>query len=70
MMPLCAVKGGDIAVIKKITGKDDIRRHLAEMGFVVGERVTVISEMGGSMILGVKGCRVALDKNMAMRILV
>jgi ferrous iron transport protein A len=47
-----------------------VRRHLAELGFVVGESVTVVSEMGGNMILSVKESRVALDKSMANRILV
>lgn len=70
MMPLSLAKQGDTNYIKKITGKDETRQHLAELGFVVGEAVTVVTEAGGDMILDVKGCRVALGKSMANRILV
>lgn len=70
MMPLTMAKSGEISYIKKITGKDDVRQRLAELGFVVGECVTVVSELGGNMILSVKGTRVALDQNMANRIMV
>lgn len=70
MMPLTMARIGETNYIKKITGKDDTRRHLAELGFVIGERVTVVSDMGGNMILSVKDSRIALDKSMANRILV
>ena len=70
MMPLGMASVGDINTIQKITGKDELRQHLAELGFVVGEQVTVVSEMGGNMILSIKDCRIALDKTMAMRIMV
>ena len=70
MMPLLIAKQGDKNVIKKITGKDEMRRHMAELGFVVGETVTVISELGGNMIVGIKGSRIAIDKDMAGRIIV
>ena len=70
MMPLAMAGIGDINTIKKITGQDGLRRHLAELGFVVGEEVRVVSELGGNLILSVKDSRVALDKTMAMRIMV
>lgn len=70
MMPLAMAGVGDVNVIRKITGRDEVRRHLAELGFVVGETVTVVNELGGNMILNVKNSRVALDKTMAMRIMV
>ncbi len=70
MMPLTMAQSGETNHIKKITGKDEVRQHLAELGFVVGESVTVVSENGGNMILSVKGTRVALGKSMANRILV
>lgn len=69
-MPLTMAKTGETNLIKKITGKDEIRRHLAELGFVIGESVTVVSEIGGNMILSVKDSRIALDKTLAIRILV
>ena len=69
-MPLSMVCYGQEKVILKITGRDHIQKHLANLGFVVGEPVTVISEIGGNMILKVKDVRIALDKTMANRILV
>ena len=61
---------GDVNIIRKITGRDEVRQHLAELGFVVGEEVRVVARMGGSVILSVKDSRVALDQEMAMRIMV
>ena len=70
MMPLAMASIGDVNTIKKITGRDDVRQHLAELGFVVGEEVCVVSELGGNLILSVKDSRVALDRSMAMRVMV
>lgn len=70
MMPLTMAKPGEACTIHKITGKDEIRQHLAELGFVVDGVVSVVSEMGGNLILQVKDSRVALDKTMANRIMV
>lgn len=70
MTPLAMARVGDTNIIRKITGRDEVRQRLAELGFVVGEAVTVVNEMGGNMVLSVKGSRVALDRGMAMRILV
>lgn len=69
-MPLVMAQVGDVNIIKKISGRDEVRQHLAELGFVVGEEVQVVNEMGGNLILSVKGARIALDKTMAMRIMV
>lgn len=69
MMPLSMARPGEPVVIRKITGKDEVRQHLSELGFVVDTTVTVISEMAGNLILQVKESRVALDKSMAMRIM-
>lgn len=70
MMPLAMAKPGETFTISKITGKDQVRQHLAELGFVVDAEVTVVSELGGNLILQVKDSRVALDRSMAARILV
>ena len=70
MMPLSMADVGDVNIIKKITGQDEVRRHLAELGFVVGAEVQLISQLGGNLILSVKDSRVALDKTMATRIMV
>ena len=70
MMPLTMADRGEPVTIRKITGKDELRQHLAELGFVVEETVTVVSRMGGNLIVQVKDSRIALDRNMANRILV
>ncbi len=69
-MPLAMAKVGDVNIIRKISGRDEVRQHLAELGFVVGEEVQIVNEMGGNLILSIKGARIALDKAMAMRIMV
>ena len=61
---------GDVNIIKQINGRDDVRQHLAELGFVPGAEVSVVSELGGNLILSVKESRIALDKTIAMRIMV
>ena len=70
MMPLTMAKTGETVTIGRITGKDDVRQHLAELGFVVGSEISVVSEMGGNVIVQVKDSRVALDRTMANRIMV
>ena len=69
-MPLTMARPGETVTIRKITGRDEVRQHLAELGFVMGERVTVVSKMGGILICAVKDSRVALSQSMAMRVLV
>ncbi|MDF2656419.1 MAG: Fe2+ transport system protein [Bacillota bacterium] len=69
-MPLSMMKSGEKNTIKRINGKDDTKRFLESLGFVVGSTVTVVSEIGGNMILNIKDTRVALDKSMATRIIV
>ncbi len=70
MMPLSVAKSGETFTILKVTGKDEVRQHLAELGFVVNSEVTVVNELGGNLILQVKDSRIALDRNMANRILI
>ena len=70
MMPLTMGKAGETVTIKKITGKDEVRLHLAELGFVVGSDVTVVNEIAGNLIVQVKESRLALDKTMANRIMI
>ena len=69
-MPLTMSKDGERNLIKRVTGKDEVRRFLASLGFVEGESVTVVSEIAGNMILNIKDTRVALDKSMANRIMI
>lgn len=70
MMPLTMVEAGETVTIRKITGRDEVRRHLAELGFVVDNDVTVVSRLGGNLILQVKDSRIALDGTMANRIMI
>ena len=51
MMPLTMAKAGETVTIKKITGKDEVRLHLAELGFVVDSEVTVVNEIAGNLII-------------------
>lgn len=69
-MPLTMVKTGEANVIKKVGGKEDTKRFLENLGFVTGGIVTVISEIGGNMIVNVKDSRVAIGKDMANKIIV
>ena len=70
MMPLSMIPEGQPSVIKKIGGKEETRRFLENLGFVVGGTVTVISQIGGNMIVNVKDARVAIGKVMANKIMV
>ena len=70
MMPLTMAKTGETVTIRKITGKDEVRQHLAELGFVVDSDVTVVSEIAGNLILQVKDSRITLDRTMANRIMI
>ena len=69
-MPITMRRPGETVTIRKIAGKDQVRQHLAELGFEVNSDVTVVSEIAGNLILQVKNSRIALDKTMANRILV
>ena len=70
MMPLSMVKEGEPNIIKKVGGKEETRKFLENLGFVVGSIVTVITEMNGNMIVNVKESRVAIGKDMANKIMV
>lgn len=70
MLPLSLAEPMVPHSIAKITGKDEVRRHLAELGLVLGEEVKVVSTLGGNVILQVKDSRIALDRELANRIMV
>lgn len=69
-MPLTMARTGETVTIRKITGKDEVRQHLAELGFVVDGVITVVNEIAGNLIVQVKDSRIALDKTMACRIII
>jgi len=64
------VREGEPNVIKKVGGKEETRKFLENLGFVTGGIVTVVSEIGGSLIVNVKDSRVAIGKDMANKIMV
>ena len=69
-MPVSMVKKGEANIIKRVGGKEEVRKFLGNIGFVVGAAVTVISEIKGNMIVEVKDSRVAIGKDMANKIMV
>lgn len=69
-MPLTMMKIGELATIKKVGGKSEIRHFLENLGFVIGGSVTIVSENGGNVIVNIKDSRVAIGKDMANRIMV
>lgn len=69
-MPLTMAKEGAVASIQRVGGREDVRRHLENMGFVPGADVTVISVNKGNVIVSVKESRIAISKEMANKIMV
>lgn len=69
-MPLTFAKEGELTSIKKVGGREDVRQFLENLGFVTGADVTVISTVGGNLIVNIKDSRVAIGKDMASRIIV
>lgn len=67
-MVLSEVKKNGTYHVKQLRGFGDVRRHLEDMGFIPGERVTVISRIGGNLIVNIKGSRVALSSELAQHI--
>lgn len=70
MMPLTMVNTGESMQIKKIGGKEEVRKFLENLGFVAGGVVTVVSDTGGNVIVNVKDSRVAIGRDMANKIMV
>ncbi len=69
-MPLTMANPGERYTIRKVGGKEETRRFLENLGFVVGGNVTVVSEIDGNLIVNVKDSRVAVGKDMAAKILI
>ncbi|HIS68245.1 MAG TPA: ferrous iron transport protein A [Candidatus Gallacutalibacter stercoravium] len=70
MMPLTFATVGEENMIRKIGGNPQVKAHLENLGFVTGGSVTVISTMGGNLIVNVKDTRVAISREMAGKIMV
>ncbi|MBQ4188153.1 MAG: ferrous iron transport protein A [Firmicutes bacterium] len=67
-MSIALANPGEEVLIKRITGKDDVKHHLNELGLNEGERITILQNNGGNVILQVKNGRIAIDRQLAMRI--
>lgn len=70
MMPLTFAPVGEENIIRKISGKPDVKKHLENLGFVAGGNVTVINTISGNVIVNVKDARVAISKEMAQKIMI
>ena len=70
MMPLNFATVGENLIIKKVGGKPEVKKHLENLGFVTGGEVSVITTLGGNVIVKVKEARVAISQEMAQKIMV
>lgn len=70
MMPLMLAENGEENIIKKVGGTPEVKKHLEDLGFVPGGTVTVVSTIGGNLIVSIKDSRVAISKEMASKIMV
>ena len=70
MMPLVLADPGEEAIIKKVGGSPEMKKHLEDMGFTAGGAVTVMNTIGGNLIVKIKESRVAISREMASKIMV
>lgn len=70
MMPLSLANVGEENMIKKIGGSPEVKKHLENLGFVVGGNVTIVTTLAGNVIVNVKEARVAISEEMARKIMV
>ena len=70
MMPLLFASVGENNIIRKVGGNQETKKHLGDLGFVVGGTVTVVSEISGNLIVKVKDSRVAISREMAGKIMI
>lgn len=70
MMPLTFADIGEEVIIKKIGGKNEVRAHLENLGFVAGTSIKIINTIGGNLIVNVKESRIAISREMAQKIMV
>ena len=70
MLPLSYAEVNETNVIKKVTGNPEMKKHLEDMGFVTGAVISVVSTVNGNLIVKVKDTKVALDKQLAMKIMI
>ena len=70
MMPLSLAAIGEEAMIRKVGGNPEVKKHLEDLGFTAGGTVTVVSALGGNIIVKIKESRVAISEEMARRIMI
>lgn len=70
MMPLNLAEAGETQIIKRIGGKPEVKKHLETLGFTCGEEISIVSSLGGNLIIKVKESRVALSMELAGKIMV
>ena len=70
MMPLVLASVGEENIIRKVGGNAETKKHLEDMGFVVGGAVTIVNTIAGNLIVNVKDSRVAISREMAGKIMV
>ena len=70
MMPLCFAEMNEENVIKKIGGTPEVKKHLEDLGFVVGGTVAIVNKLGGNVIVNVKDSRIAVSDEMARKIMI
>ncbi len=70
MLPLTLATLGEECEIKKVGGNAELKKHLEDLGIVAGQKITVVSETSGNLIVNVKETRIALDRAMATKIMI
>lgn len=70
MMPLTLANAGEENTILRVGGSAEVKKHLADLGFVAGGTVSIVSSLGGNVIVKVKEARVAISEEMARKIMV
>ena len=70
MMPLTMMSAGETNTIKRVGGKEETRRFLENLGFVAGGTVSIVTTMGGNVIVKVKEARIAISEEMARKIMI
>lgn len=70
MVPILVAPRGEILIIKRVGGRDEMKKHLADLGFVAGAEISIVSDLDGNLIVNVKDARVAINKELASKIYV
>ena len=70
MMPLALAKIGEEYMIRRVSGNPEVKKHLEDLGFTAGGSITVVSALGGNIIVKVKESRVAISEEMARKIMI